>query len=122
MAINLECLNLIIPIDVIRRKYPGGWEQCQRDFGGAIGWRMWHDDHLLRDGAMNPMDMMMMLSEWERMGLQPFGRKNRKKVWKDCCIVSIDGPTLPCDWIEVRDGRAWLKGTEPDVSPTDLAA
>jgi len=31
MAINTEFIDFIIPIDTIRKKYPGGWEQCLID-------------------------------------------------------------------------------------------
>ena len=47
MAIALESIDFIVPIAVIRHKYPGGWEQCLIDHKHLIGERVWFDDHLL---------------------------------------------------------------------------
>ena len=109
MAVMLEFLNLITPRSVIENKYPGGWAQCLKD-----EYAMWHDDHLLRDGAMSAADMEKLVEFWESKGLQPMKIENGGKVWKDLCVVETLSavPTLPCDWIEVsQDGtNAWLKG------------
>jgi hypothetical protein len=57
MAIALEFIDFIVPITVIRKKFPGGWEQCQNDHGHLIGGCVRQDDHLFRDGVMNPIDI-----------------------------------------------------------------
>ena len=31
MAIALEFIDFVVPIALIRQKYPGGWEQCLQD-------------------------------------------------------------------------------------------
>lgn len=120
MAIALECINFIVPISVIREKYPGGWRQCLRDHEGMIGGRVWHDEHLFRDGAMSPMDMMLILDRWKRLGIQATEELDGELVWRDCCIVPsmLGEPTLPCDWIEIiQHGRfAQLKGTGPSTA------
>lgn len=54
MAIELRFINVIAPIATIRQKYPGGWEQCLRDYRDLIGRRVYFDKHLFRDGAMKP--------------------------------------------------------------------
>ena len=64
MAIALEFIDFVVPIDTIRRKYPGGWEQCLRDHAGLIGGRVWYDEHLFRDGAMNSDDIMIVVDRW----------------------------------------------------------
>ena len=55
MGIRLEYLNFIVPIKKIEKIYPGGWTQCLRDHFELIGGRVWYDDHLFRDGAMDPI-------------------------------------------------------------------
>lgn len=109
MAVMLEFLNLIIPRSVIENKYRGGWLQCLEDECG-----MWHDDHLLRDGAMSAVDIEKLVQFWEAKGLRPMKTVNGGKVWNDLCVIEALSvvPTLPCDWIEVsEDGtHAWLKG------------
>ena len=37
MAIALDCINVIIPFDVIRHKYPGRAGACLLDHRGSIG-------------------------------------------------------------------------------------
>ena len=45
---------------------------------------IWFDEHLFRDGAMSDLALMLILSEWERYGVQPVVKRRGKKVWKDC--------------------------------------
>lgn len=68
MAIQLEFINFIVPRTRIEQKYPGGWEQCLSDHKELIGGRVWYDDHLFRDGAMNPMDIDVLLEKWSMKG------------------------------------------------------
>ena len=117
MAIALEFIDFVVPIALIRQKYPGGWEQCLQDHSRLIGGRVWFDEHLLRDGAMNPADIESLVEEWTSHGFQPTGEIDGQRVWQDCCVVEsmFGGPTLPCDWLEVgEEGQiAYLKGTVP---------
>ncbi|MBA6413672.1 hypothetical protein H2508_11185 [Parahaliea sp. F7430] len=112
MAIQLEVINFIVPRDVIEKKYPGGWKRCLSDHRGQIGSRIWYDDHLFRTGAMNSMDIEMILEEWEHKGFNTHEVKSGEPVrWLDICIVQemFGGPTLPCDWIEVEGSVAFHK-------------
>ena len=115
MAVALEFIDFIVPISVIKKKYPGGWDQCLKDHERIIGGRVWYDDHLLRDGAMNPSDIQSLVEEWTELGFTPMEEINGEKIWKDCCVVEskFGGATLPCDWIEFSEigQAAWLKGT-----------
>lgn len=117
MAIALEFIDFVVPLSVIREKYLGGWEQCLTDHQRLIGGRVWYDNHLLRDGAMNPMDIKTLLDEWVALGFEPTENIADRLSWKDCCVIEslLGGPTLPCSWIEIGgDSRsAYLKGTEP---------
>ena len=117
MAIALEFIDLVVPIALIRQKYPGGWAQCLQDHERLIGGRVWFDEYLLRDGAMNPADIESLVEEWMSLGFQPTAEVDGQRIWQDCCVVEsmLGGPTLPCDWLELsEDGRsAWLKGTQP---------
>ena len=63
MAIALEFIDFVVPIALIRQKYPGGWEQCLRDHERLIGGRVWFDEHLLPDEAMNPTDIASLVEE-----------------------------------------------------------
>ncbi len=110
MAIELSVINFIVPMEIIKQKYPGGLEQCFMDHGGAYGGRIWHDEYLFRDGAMNPIDMYLIFEKWKKLGFRTHkGGKNPK--WIDVCVVCTgwDEPTLPCDWIETDGYIAYMK-------------
>jgi hypothetical protein len=117
MSIALEFIDFIVPIALIRQRYPGGWEQCLKDHAGLLGGRVWFDEHLLRDGAMSPQGIAALVREWSALGFQPTEERDGQYVWKDCCVVEslFGGATLPCDWLAIgEDGStAYLKGTEP---------
>ena len=116
MSVALEFINLIIPRTRIDAVYKGGWDQFLSDNHAAIGGRIWFDDHLMRDGAMSPGDMRLLIDYWTDIGLKAHGEIDGKPFWHDCCVVdTFFGPTLPCDWIELsEDGQSvFLKGTEP---------
>lgn len=86
MAVALEFIDFVVPIALIRQKYPGGWEQCLKDHERLIGARVWFDDHLLRDGAMNPRDIESLVEEWSDLGFEPTGM--------------IDGQHGPRRWLK----------------------
>jgi hypothetical protein len=115
MAIATEFIDFIVPIQTIRDKYPGGWEQCIKDHANLIGGRVWYDDYLFRDGAMGALDMEYLVEHWEAMGLEGVAESEGRKYWKDMCVFQMGGATLPCDWIDFdRETRtAFLRGTEP---------
>ena len=116
MAIALEFINFIVPIRVIKDKYPGGWETCLQDHEGMIGRRVYYDEHLFRDGAMAPRDAELLVNEWVKRGFEAEREILGERHWWDCCITSVPfGLSLPCDWIEITDNgySAFLKGTEP---------
>lgn len=116
MAVRLEFIDFLIPIATIRAKYPGGWEQCLADHARLVGGRVWYDEHLLRDGAMNPRDIGNLVEEWAALGFTPTTECNGAKRWQDVCVVEsfFGGATLPCDWIEVdcEQRIAYLRGTD----------
>ena len=69
MAIQTEFIDFIVNISAIRAKYPGGWEQCLEDHANLIGGRVWYDEYLFRDGAMNPHDIGRLVDHWSSLGL-----------------------------------------------------
>jgi hypothetical protein len=117
MAVRLEFIDFIVPIATIRKKYPGGWEQCLKDHANLIGGRVWYDEHLLRDGAMGPAGISALVEEWTGLGFEPMAVVDGRREWKDCCVTEhmFGGPTLPCAWLQLtEDGSAaFLKGTDP---------
>jgi hypothetical protein len=81
-----------------------------------IGGRVWYDDHLLRDGDMNPNDIESLIDEWTALGFQPMEERDGERMWKDVCVIEsmFGGPTLPCEWLALAGeaNSAYLKGTD----------
>jgi len=100
MAVKLEFISLIIPIEKIEKNYPGGFDKYKRDNAQNIGRRIWFDNYIVRDGAMNPMDIEYLVKQWEKFGLVGIIEENGNKQWKDLCVVDfLTGCTLPCKWL-----------------------
>jgi hypothetical protein len=87
MAIYLEFIDFVVPISTIQKKYRGGWEQCLRDHARLIGGRVWYDEYLFRDGAMNRHDIKLIVDRWTEIGFEPKEFRDGKQVWKDVCVV-----------------------------------
>ena len=102
MAIALEYFNFIVRRSTIEEKYPGGWDQCLIDHASSLGTRVWYDEYLFRDGAMNPIDMENLVNAWRDIGFQSV-LINGEKKWLDCCVIDerFDTLSLSCDWIEI---------------------
>ena len=116
MAIALEHFNFIVRRSTIEEKYPGGWDQCLIDHASSLGTRVWYDEYLFRDGAMNPIDMENLVNAWRDIGFQAV-LINGEKKWLDCCVIDerFDTLSLSCDWIEidVAGEFAYLKDEDP---------
>jgi len=119
MSIQLEFINFIVPIKTIEEKYPGGWQQCLEDYKNLVGGRVWYDDYLFRDGAMNPRDIEYLVNEWKEMGFAPTVTIDGEVHWKDVCVVEgmFGGSTMPCDWLtcDAEDMSASMNGDESEA-------
>jgi|TARA_B110000503_G_C7153033_1_gene416025 hypothetical protein len=117
MSIQLEFINFVVPRRLIEQKYPGGWVRCLSNHKDLIGGRVWYDEHLFRDGAMNPMDVSDLVSQWSNRGFYTHEGGDSPTKWVDVCVLEalFGGATLPCDWIEVEGDEAYLKGSEKGV-------
>ena len=101
MAIQTEFIDFIVSINAIRAKYPGGLEACLKDHARLIGGRVWYDDYLFRNGAMNPHDIGHLVNEWTDLGFIGRAQVNGQECWVDFCVHEgmFGGTTLPCDWL-----------------------
>jgi len=112
MALALACINFITPISVVEKKYPGGWEQCKKDYARALS----YDDHLMRICSMSPREMELLVNHWGTMGFETYVECGDKAFWSECCIVDqLAGITLPCDWLMIANDKqsVYLRGTDP---------
>lgn len=118
MSINSEFINFIVPIETIKAKYPGGWEQCLLDHSFLLNGRCWHDDYLFRDGAMSPMDMKCLAERWQEMGFVMTKEVNGETQWADFCVCEqIFGSAYECDWlVDVPEGAiAHINDPHPEI-------
>ena len=101
MSIKCEYIDFIIPIENINMVYPGGFEKFKSDNIENFKGRMWHDDKLFRDGAMNSYDIQQLFDYWTKLGLKGVFDEYGEKSWEDFCVVEsmMGGPTLPCYWL-----------------------
>lgn len=113
---QLEFINLIVPVRTINEKYPSGLKGYLNDHGSKLGRVTWYDDHLVRGGGVMDSDMMEgLIAQWSRMGFQATEWVGGKEVWKDFCVVDSLGISLyDCDWLTFGSASrsAWLVGTE----------
>ena len=118
MSVALEFIDFIVPIHIIRQKYPGGWQKCLEDHKNLIGGRIWYDEHLFRDGAMSPMDIEALAEEWESLGFTGIVEVDGQQHFQDFCVVEslFGGSTLTCPWLAFDDNDgAYFASTEPGV-------
>jgi hypothetical protein len=95
MAINLEMINIIIPISKVIVCVGLSKFNAMSEFGLS------HDDYLYRIGAMNTFDVEQIIQYWKQKGLKLTGKRKGSEYWRDICVVdTFEGPTLPCDWLE----------------------
>lgn len=105
MPVSLEFINIIIDLSCFDKKH-GNRSMILDEIREDIGSVIWHDEFILRDGAMSMDDACKALRWWARRGVRPFSRDtNNKRVWHDCCVVmSPFGDTaIPCSWLKISN-------------------
>lgn len=114
MAIALIYMNFLVPVQTIRAKYPGGWEQCLKDYEKLIGGRVWFDDYLFHDGAMDPIMIDNFVASWEKRGFQIAKEVDGQTQWADMCCIEYLGHRMP-EWLELgpHGHSAYRAGTDP---------
>lgn len=113
MAVALECINLIIPIALIQKKHPGGWQAYLAENPDLPS--EWYDQHLLRLGAMNSLSIQLLVDDWKEKGFKPYKTINGIKHWQDMCVVNtFSDPTFPCAWLEFDVDRRTASLAESD--------
>ena len=119
MAIELEFINIIIPISNIEKcSSIGGFKGFLELEDHNLGKTVWYDNYLFREGAMNPFDVEEMIETWTKRGLLTMEGIGEARRFVDICVIdSMNGLTLPCGWIEhdLNIGVAW-HGDDPGGS------
>ena len=116
MAIRLEVVSLIIPIQTIEEKYSGGWKAYLDDNVKRIGKVMWYDSNLVRaTGCMDSDEVGGLITRFTNLGFTASETVESRTCWADFCITDVFGfSQFDCPWISFDgDGRvAWMRGVE----------
>ena len=100
MAVLIEGISVVLRVETIRSRYPGGWERFRMDCPNDT---LCSDGKLIRVGFMTPGDTQQFVEGLGRFGIE-FLRSGRAVD-----IVVADqqrGFTAPCDWADF--GKLWL--------------
>ena len=112
MAVLIEAINVVIQLETLRARYPGGIEGYQ---DACPNRSFCADDHLARVGFLQPAEMEAFAGKLEELGLVAI----KDGACADFAIVDqLQGPIAPCAWFEWgrhADGfnLGWLAGTKP---------
>jgi hypothetical protein len=117
VAIQLEFVNLIVPIQTIEDRYPGGWKAYLDDNEKRIGKVMWFDNSLVRaSGCMCGDEVDGLITKYTRLGFTSTETLGVGIFWKNFCIVDAFGISRhSCNWLEFDpiSRSAFLAGTVP---------
>ena len=107
MAISTIFINFIVKILAIEKKYPWWLKRCLEYHKDYLEWKVYYDDYLFRDWAMNSIDMNNIVKYWEDLWF---------KVDDDFCIYrnySWFWANWLDTWSKNWEDFVFLKWTEP---------
>jgi hypothetical protein len=117
LAVKLEFINLIMPIQRIRDLYPGGWEAFLGDNVKRIGRVLWSDLTLVRaTGCMDSSEVDGLITRYSCLGFTATESIGGVPFWKDFCVLDAFGRSqYDCPWIMVDGAErvAWLREGDP---------
>ncbi len=79
MPVATECLDLFIRYEALVDKFPGGAEGFHEHCLNSIG--LWHDRHIIRMGAMDPMGLNLMKDSLREIGLREHRDFGTDETW-----------------------------------------
>jgi hypothetical protein len=94
MAVLIEAVSVVICLETIADKYPGGVEQYIED---CPNWSLCMDDKIARVGFMSPHDALDFIRSLERLGFRYVSDGEFDEI---AVVYQFGGIPLPCDWLE----------------------
>ncbi len=115
MAIEIQCVSLVLRRDAIDSRYAGGWVAFLDEHRHLLGLGAWYDEHLFCLSVMDGSVMPAIVRRFGQKGLTMMVRTDGRAVaWADGCILDGRRLTLPCEWVEfARRNAVFLRGHEP---------
>lgn len=116
MTIDFDFIGIVVRLDAIERKFPGGLKGCL-DYCRKRRNDVYHDDHLLYGGGtMNARSVPDLISWWQIHGIETHRELDGKIVeWIDACVCERIGtvPLPGCRWLGRNSNGVYLAGTVP---------
>ena len=113
MAVLIEATSVVIRIDSLMKKYPGGWGAFKV---AAPSQTLCSDQEIARVGFNAPQDAESFVKQMQAAGLEYL--RNGEAI--DIAIADADrGPTAKCAWLEF--GRATINRNGREVAICRLA-
>jgi hypothetical protein len=94
MAVLVEAISVIVRVDAIRHRYPGGWTAFEKDVPNKT---LCCDNELARVGFMNPKDCESFVDGLGRVGIIHLKDGNGQDI---VVADQMQGFTTPCNWAE----------------------
>ncbi|MBU2055811.1 MAG: hypothetical protein KKC25_12740 [Proteobacteria bacterium] len=94
MAVLIEAISVVIRLETIVEKYPGGIDQYVTDCPTRT---LCTDEEIVRVGFMDPVDMRSFIENLEGLG---FNYLEDEEFDEIAVVDQFDGIYLPCSWLE----------------------
>jgi hypothetical protein len=94
MAVLVEAISVVIRLETIAEKYPGGVEQYITDCPTRT---LCMDEEIVRVGFMSPVDMRAFIEDLVGLGFNYIEDEGFDEI---AVVDQFDGIFLPCNWLE----------------------
>jgi hypothetical protein len=95
MPVLVETLSVIVRIQTLEEKYPGGLDAYRANCPNGT---FCSDNHLARIGFTTPYDVGQFMNPLMRLGLRFVEEGKSQEI---VVVDQEDSPTMPCDWLKV---------------------
>lgn len=104
--ISLEFYNLIIRRDRLESLFKNGWQEFLEEYGSDP--TIWHDQFLVRFGAMNLPDINFWISHFKNQGLKLLKKVNGTSYYCDMALVGAfqGNDNVRCVWLDIEPQTA----------------
>lgn len=95
MAVLIEANSVVIRLETIAEKYPGGVDQYIKDCPDGT---LCKDDSIVRVGFMSPFDTGAFIEDLKRLGFKYIEDEEFVEI---AVVLQFIGLLRPCNWLEI---------------------
>lgn len=112
MAVLIEALSLVIRVDRVQERFPGGWAAFQLHVQAHPTYCA--DGELVRLGFMHPDDVAALIQDLRKAGLRYVVDRAGARRAEDMVVVDQNmGPMVDADWVEFLHVDVAPDGSQP---------